>query len=179
MRLDYSEEENNRRKIKYFIKSKIHTYLKNKNYSSKHLEKKLLLLPLKYPNHTYYPQYTKELVDEVIQELEESETIINKLFAQDSYNILSFKAWSNRKIWQYLEFKLLFNKNILEELKKKNPIRDEEENIPEIIRKLKIKIPRWSKKRNEYELRNRIYQELLKDQFQTTTIELILAKLDK
>jgi len=177
MKINYSEKENNQQKIKYFIKSKIHTYLKNRNYSSRHLEKKLLLLPLKYPNHAYYPQYSKELIKEVIQELEENKVINNLLFAQESYNILSFKAWSNQKIWDYLNFKLLFDKNILKEIKRKNPDRDETEFIPEIIRKLKIKIPRWSKKRDQYELKNRIYQELLKDKFTNTTIEIILNKL--
>ena len=164
-------------KIKHFIRLKINQYLKNKAYSSAKLREKLLLLPLKYPNHYYYPYYSQELVDAVIKEMEADGAINNELFINEIYESLSRRSWSNQKIWDYLQYNLLFKNQIIEELKDANPDRDESLYLKEIIRKLNIKITKWQRKLDDYELQQKIRQELYKDKWLTETIELILEEI--
>ena len=164
-------------KIKYFITSKINQYLTNKPYSSAKIREKLLILPKKYPKHPYYPQYTSELIDEVIAGLEEIDVINNKLFIDEVYQSLEFKAWSNKKIWDYLQYKQLYSKELITELKEIYQYRDEANFLDETIRKLKIKVTRWERKHSGYKLEQKIRQELYKDKWENETIELILNKL--
>lgn len=166
-------------KIKYLIRSKINQYLKNKPYSSAKIREKLLILPLKYPEHYYYPYYTAELIDEVIENMEKDGSLNNQLFIEEIYQQLEFKAWSNQEIWEYLQYKLMFDKELIEELKKNNPYRDEGMHLAEIIRKLKMKINKWQRKYDNYTVEQKIKQELYKNKWTTETVEMIWEETKK
>lgn len=166
-------------KIKYFIRSKINQYLKNKAYSSAKLREKLLILPKRYPQHPYYPEYSAELIDEVIKEMEDAGFINQALFAEEIYQNLEFRPLSNAKIWEYLEYKQLFEKDLVAKLRETYAGRDESTFLNEILRKLKIKITKWQRKYNNYEVEQKIKQELYKDKWLPETVELILEELKK
>ncbi len=165
--------------IKYFIRKKINTYLKRKPYSSNKIREKLLILPKRYPNHKYYPKYSLRLINEVIKQLEANKVINNPLFLKVIYQSLEIKPWSNKKIWDYLKYKQLFDKDLIKDFKISIPERDETQFIPEIIRKLKIKIYKWERKYDDYTLKRKIQHQLYKDKFKQETQDLILKKLKK
>lgn len=132
--------------LRYFIRKKINDYLKRQSYTRGQLRHKLLLLPFKYPHHKYYPHYTHEAVDEVLDKFIASGLINDQEIAIARCNFWMEKSWSNRKILDQLKHKLFLDKEVLEECKQLLNDREELEFTDKIKKQLNEKIARWQAK---------------------------------
>lgn len=132
--------------LRYFIRKKINTYLKQRPHTSGQLRHKLLLLPLKYPNHKYYPYYTAEAIDEVINKYLQDKIINDLEIAQQQCESWMRRNWSNHKILTQLRHKLFLSENILEECQTLLANREELDFSEKTKNQLKEKIARWQAK---------------------------------
>ncbi len=132
--------------LRYFIRKKINDYLKQHPHTSGQLRHKLLLLPLKYPDHKYYPHYNAAAIDEVITKYVQDKIINDAEIAVQQCEFWMRRNWSNRKILEQLRHKLFLNDDILDECKLLLADREELEFTDKTKNQLKEKIARWQAK---------------------------------
>jgi len=164
--------------LQYFIRKKINDYLKRQSYTRGQLRHKLLLLPFKYPHHKYYPHYTAEAVDVVLDKFVASGLINDQEIAMARCNFWMEKSWSNRKILDQLKHKLFLDKEVLEECKQLLSDREELEFTDKIKKQLNEKIARWQAKNlDKRAISQKIYTYLAQKSYSSDSIRSLLKEI--
>jgi SOS response regulatory protein OraA/RecX len=164
--------------LRYFIRKKINDYLKRQAYTRGQLRHKLLLLPFKYPHHKYYPHYTAEAVDEVLNKFVDSGIINDQELAIMRCHAWMEKSWSNRKILEQLKHKLFLDKDLLDECKQLLDDREELEFTDKIKKQLNEKIARWQAKNlDKRAISQKIYTYLAQKSYSSESIHSLLKEI--